>query len=381
MRQLPLTLVPVIKFRYRGVEVDLTMARVTNAATIPETEEFLLSEKVTQGMDPRCLRSLNGYRASCQILELVPNLEVFRQSLRVVKVWARKQGLYSTVLGFLGGASWTLLVVKACQLSAAERGQDSLTFTLHTFFRVFSDWEWPRPVYIKVVESEGSGWDWGHCMPVITPTFPHMNSAVNVSQSNCDLIQAKCREAFRRLQSIRWKAGVWADFFTPNDFFVEFRHYLVISATCQGDSRLWFGAVESKLRHLVSHMMYNHRVETVRIWPQPFMEEGGGSYRQMWIMGVRMNVPVSPKFFQEPVFNFRDLCLADAVRMSLVSAHSFTFQVAGDFLSPGQLRARLARHVMEAVSRPLGHRQPVCTRNISHRERLVFPQCAGQAPA
>ena len=40
---------------------------------VPEEESFLLTPAITQDMDPRCLRSLNGYRATCELLQLVPN--------------------------------------------------------------------------------------------------------------------------------------------------------------------------------------------------------------------------------------------------------------------------------------------------------------------
>ena len=106
LRQLPDAYVPVIKMKYRGLEVDLTMARVVSTNTIPEDEAFLMKEEVTREMDPKCVRSLNGYRATCEILQLVPDVEKFRLVLRVVKLWAKKQGLYGNMLGFLGGASW-----------------------------------------------------------------------------------------------------------------------------------------------------------------------------------------------------------------------------------------------------------------------------------
>ena len=66
------------------------------------------------GLDPKCIRSLNGYRATQELLSLVPDLETFRVTLRAVKLWAKNKGLCSNTLGYLGGFSWATLVAKAC---------------------------------------------------------------------------------------------------------------------------------------------------------------------------------------------------------------------------------------------------------------------------
>ena len=42
LRQLPEAYVPVIKMKYRGLEVDLTMARLVSSNTVPEDEAFLM---------------------------------------------------------------------------------------------------------------------------------------------------------------------------------------------------------------------------------------------------------------------------------------------------------------------------------------------------
>ena len=55
LRVLSTAFVPVVKFKYRGMEVDLTAACLTNFNFIP-LDSLLLSQFPTEELDPRCLR-------------------------------------------------------------------------------------------------------------------------------------------------------------------------------------------------------------------------------------------------------------------------------------------------------------------------------------
>lgn len=83
-----------------------------------------------------------------EILRLVPNVAVFRDSLRCIKLWAQRvspmffaftshlitpgRAIYSNVNGFLGGVAWSMLVARICQLypSAVAGGIISRFFTI-----------------------------------------------------------------------------------------------------------------------------------------------------------------------------------------------------------------------------------------------------------
>ena len=65
---------------------------------------------------------------------MVPDVKLFRLLLRLVKAWAKRRGLYGNMVGFLGGASWAILVAKVCQLEVDSSGP--LAHLVSLFFEV-----------------------------------------------------------------------------------------------------------------------------------------------------------------------------------------------------------------------------------------------------
>lgn len=62
--------------------------------------------------------SIIGRKNNLMILELAGSaqLENFKQTLRIIKVWAKNRGLSSNAMGFLGGISWAIMLAKICQI-------------------------------------------------------------------------------------------------------------------------------------------------------------------------------------------------------------------------------------------------------------------------
>ena len=114
LRPVPDAFVPVIKFCFDGIDIDLVFARL--ALKEVDDAQDLSDPMLLRNLDQKCVRSLNGCRVTDEILKQVPNVENFRLTLRCIKLWAKKHGIYSNVMGYLGGVSWAMLVARVCQL-------------------------------------------------------------------------------------------------------------------------------------------------------------------------------------------------------------------------------------------------------------------------
>uniref|UniRef100_A0A8C4HQP0 polynucleotide adenylyltransferase n=1 Tax=Dicentrarchus labrax TaxID=13489 RepID=A0A8C4HQP0_DICLA len=110
LRAIEEAFVPVIKMSFDGIEIDLVFAKLAQRS-VPDNID-LLNENLLTNIDKFCIRSLNGYRVTEEILRLVPNIYNFRLALRAIKMWAKRRNIYSNMLGFLGGVSWAILVAE-----------------------------------------------------------------------------------------------------------------------------------------------------------------------------------------------------------------------------------------------------------------------------
>uniref|UniRef100_A0A6Q2ZKH0 Poly(A) polymerase n=1 Tax=Esox lucius TaxID=8010 RepID=A0A6Q2ZKH0_ESOLU len=288
--------VPVIKFKFDGIEIDLLFARLA-LQTIPDNLD-LRGDSHLRNLDIRCIRSLNGCRVTDEILYLVPNKENFRLTLRAIKLWAKRRGIYSNMLGFLGGVSWAMLVARTCQLYP-----NAVASTLvHKFFLVFSKWEWPNPVLLKQPEDSNLNlpvWDPRvnpsdryHLMPIITPAYPQQNSTYNVSTSTRTIMSEEFKYGLSVTDEILQGKADWSKLFEPPNFFQKYKHYIVLTASASTEENHleWIGLVESKIRVLVGNLERNEYITLAHVNPQSFPgnkeSHNENEFVSMWFIGI-----------------------------------------------------------------------------------------------
>ncbi|KAJ7730508.1 Poly(A) polymerase, partial [Mycena olivaceomarginata] len=131
---------PVIGAKIDGVSMGLLCAPL-GMSSIPE-DLSLKDNSVLKNLDESVIRST---RLTDELLRLVPNVQVFRDALRCIKLWAQRKAIYSNVNGYLGGVAWAMLVARVCQLYPnAAAGA-----IVEHFLAAMSKW---HPVLLKQIE-------------------------------------------------------------------------------------------------------------------------------------------------------------------------------------------------------------------------------------
>ncbi|XP_061358379.1 nuclear poly(A) polymerase 4-like isoform X2 [Gastrolobium bilobum] len=248
--------VPVMKFKFDGISIDLLYASIS-CLIVPDDLD-ISDVSVLHNVDEPTVRSLNGCRVADQILKLVPNVEHFRATLRCLKFWAKRRGVYSNVTGFLGGVNLALLVARVCQWYPNAVP----SMLVSRFFRVYTQWRWPNPVMLCPIEENQLGFpvwdprknprDRTHHMPIITPAYPCMNSSYNVCTSTLRVMMEQFQYGNRICGEIELNKVCWSALFEPYIFFESYKNYLQVDivAADVDDLRAWKGWVESRLRQL-----------------------------------------------------------------------------------------------------------------------------------
>lgn len=299
--------VPILAFRLNGVRIDLLFARYSwdeVPAHLP-----VHSDAVLEGMDAASIRSLSVPRVASLVLELVPNGSVFRATLRVIRLWAARRGVYSNKAGFLGGVSWTILVAFVCQMFPTA----AVSALVHRFFAVLSTWSWPAPVLIArqaaspLADAPIAQWsprtshhDRAHLMPIISPGFPAVNTAVNVNLSTMRVLVDELARGKRIMDDLRAKGlsgpSAWHALLAPTDMLVRYDHHVLLELRADGEEALaeWASFVASRTRKLVETLQHSTPLAAIHPLPsllRPRTRQPTQAATGFYVIGFTVNAP------------------------------------------------------------------------------------------
>lgn len=351
--------VPVIKTEFDGIELDMLFARLS-FSTIPDDLD-LKDDSILKNLDEKCVRSLNGCRVTDEILTLVPNVETFRLTLRTIKLWAKKNGIYSNALGYLGGVSWAMLVARVCQFYPNA----AASTLVDRFFFVYSEWVWPNytantggtPVVLKPMPSfeelppygfpvwdpRVNPSDKNHLMPIITPAYPQQNSAYNVTVSTRQVMIEEIKRGLEICQQINGNKIDWNSLFEPRNFFNRYKHFIVLIASTSVKEQYmdWVRLIESKVRFLIQALEKNQYISIAHINPQGYEEvkevkvetssqEGSEpaventtttNYITFWFIGLEFEISKDTTVdldLTEPIQSFTDRVYGQAQKLNII---------------------------------------------------------------
>ncbi|KAJ0397434.1 hypothetical protein P43SY_009289 [Pythium insidiosum] len=320
--------VPILSFQLHGVRVDLLYARFTQDVVPKHLSTH--SDHILAGMDVASIRSLSVPRVASLILELVPNDTAFRSCLRIIRLWAKRRGIYSNKAGFLGGVSWTVLVAFICQMFPKA----TLASVIHRFFSVLSTWSWPTPILLTTPYDCPAGVDsslqWcpqknhhdrAHLMPIITPGFPAVNSSVNVNVSTLRIIKDELERGKQLLDEMLAKGlsspAVWHRLFAPSELLVRYDHYVVVElrAASEDDLLEWSNYVSSRTRKLVESLQHTAPIQAIHPYPDLVRPTGSPSQEEDAAVGYYfVGYSVASSKTQDADKNAALTCAASAIR-------------------------------------------------------------------
>ncbi|KAK6930308.1 Poly(A) polymerase, RNA-binding domain [Dillenia turbinata] len=240
--------VPLMRFKFDGISVDLPYARL-QVSSVPEYVNTL-DPFFFWNIDEISWKSLSGVRANRCILQLVPNLENFRALLRCVKFWAKTRGIYGNLRGFLGGVHLAILAA----LISQRHPNASLASSVSIFFGTYAFWPWPTPVTLLDGMMPPTV-DFNDIRPLMPIRLPHSHEYChsNITRSTFLRIREELLRGHAMSGDIFKSHFDWKNIFEPFPYFERYAKFLKISLSALDHDKLrdWVGWVKSRFRTLI----------------------------------------------------------------------------------------------------------------------------------
>ncbi|KAL3122365.1 hypothetical protein niasHT_001678 [Heterodera trifolii] len=251
LNKTPRAYIPMIELNFFGIDFDLALVLIPNIEAIPDEpldatdvkwmmEIMAFSSKPHEGM----LKSLSGYLANVQILELMrtkSNIKKFRTMLRSLKFWAKSNYIYGNFVGFFNGAALSILAAKIILWYP----NGSVPFMFEKLMFILMNRKWPMPIQLTE-ELENNGFEsmsWNSSdkstallMPIITPSCLTQNASQSVNKSTFSIIQNTIRETYIKLRHLHEspiyssenEQNLWRKLFPVKKFTSKYTHFCLI---------------------------------------------------------------------------------------------------------------------------------------------------------
>ncbi|KAI3522647.1 hypothetical protein L1887_00594 [Cichorium endivia] len=238
--------VPLMRFKFEGISIDLPYAQL-KVTTVPENVD-ILNSMFLNGIDETSWKSLSGVRANNSILQHVPDIKIFQELLRCVKLWAKRRGVYGNLFGFFGGVHLAVLSAFICQRNPNLK----LAVLVSYFFKTFAFWPWPKPVILQGSMLPRHHPETRSPMPIHLPCS-HEYCHSNITTSTFKKIKYEFRRGFRHIQDLLKAQFDWRNLFEPYPYAKNYESFLKITlSTCKEDELAdWVGWVKSRFRSLL----------------------------------------------------------------------------------------------------------------------------------
>jgi len=376
--------VPLLKFTYKGLDIDLVFAALPrdslNDVNIHDDE--LLEEM----KDEKDILSLNGARVTRFLQNRVQGNEAFQVALQTIKTWARARGIYSSVMGYLGGVSWAILVTKICQLFPNKNAAT----VVRKFFFFYSRWRFgpERPISllsaserILQVHSELSRDGEVPLMLIDTPVNPTMNTSYNVTKATFRLMMSEFKRGDQLLspkkKEILISDVLWRKLLSPSRFFFNHANYLLIKMGVSGGETnvfLWTNFIRTKIRNFIQTI---ERTTGSKATPYPrcVKSPDGKSYfaigidiEEKVLAGSRkVNLSVAVKQFVDVIYN-----RPSSKPYRTLNAQLFVFR---------KRRRELPDWVFTTEERPADWEKPKDAGDVSPYTSYMLPSSANLQPS
>lgn len=146
--------VPVIKFQYRKINVDLAFAAADSPWLNSSVDDAYFDNMANYtrawALREHNISSRGGLRVCEQLRrDLADHQEEFAETLRILKTWAKVRGIYKSIFGYLNGVSLAIMLSRVIRL-AYDKGElessEKLEARVHhlfcAFFEYYSSYDW-----------------------------------------------------------------------------------------------------------------------------------------------------------------------------------------------------------------------------------------------